>query len=229
MPAGAHAGTGPVTSQPNPFASHWLIRDIVIASHRTAVGPGGLLFVGDSLVEGFYWNRVSSLPMLNAGYSGIWTEALEPRVPLLLQSAEPSLAVLLVGTNDAKKDCTEEALDGVMRHFDSIVRHFEEAAVPLVVMTPPPIETGKRLTGFYAKEAMASLSRRMVQAATGRAVAIVDVQRAFADGSGAAKAGVTTDGIHLSAEAYRRLHDMLERTIAAVTARRGDDQRSAEH
>ena len=80
----------PVTSQPNPFAPHWLIRDIVIGSHRSAVGPGGLLFVGDSLVEGFYWNRVGSLPVLNAGYSGIWTEALEPRVPLLLNSAEPS-------------------------------------------------------------------------------------------------------------------------------------------
>jgi lysophospholipase L1-like esterase len=29
---------------------------------------------------------------------------------------------------------------------------------------------------------------------------------------------MTTDGIHLSARAYRLLHDMLETTIAAVTA-----------
>src|SRR5919107_5486939 len=110
----------PVTSQPNPFAPHWLIRDIVISAHRSAVGPGGLLFVGDSIVEGFYWNRIGSLPVLNAGYSGIWTEALEPRVPLLLQSACPGMAVLFVGTNDAKKDCTESALDGVADHFDRI-------------------------------------------------------------------------------------------------------------
>jgi hypothetical protein len=92
-----------VTSQPNPFAPHWLIRDIVISSHKSAVGPGGLLFIGDSIVEGFYWNRIGALPVLNAGYSGIWTEALEPRVPLLLNSAEPSIAVLLVGTNDSKR------------------------------------------------------------------------------------------------------------------------------
>lgn len=217
-----------MTSQPNPFAPHWLIRDIVIASHRAAVGPGSLLFVGDSLVEGFYWNRITSLPVLNAGYSGIWTEALEPRVPLLLQSASPGIAVLLVGTNDAKKDCTGAALDRVAEHFKTIVGHFGEANVPLVVVTPPPIEASKRLTSFYSPEAMASLSRRIVRIAHGRAAAIVDLQKAFSGENGAARAGITTDGIHLSAGAYRLLHDMLEKAIAAVTARRGDDRRGAQ-
>jgi lysophospholipase L1-like esterase len=212
-----------VTSQPNPFAPHWLIRDIVISSHKSAVGPGGLLFIGDSIVEGFYWNRIGALPVLNAGFSGIWTEALEPRVPLLLNSAEPSIAVLLVGTNDSKKDCTENALDGVAEHFDRIVGHFEEANVPVVVLTPPPIEPAKRLTSFYSPEAMASLSRRIVQIADGRVAAIVDLQNAFSDGNGAAREGMTTDGIHLSAQAYRLLHDLLETTIAATTARRGND------
>ncbi|QRM27855.1 SGNH/GDSL hydrolase family protein [Microvirga sp. VF16] len=208
-----------MTSQPNPFAPHWLIRDIVISSHKPAVGPGGLLFIGDSLVEGFYWNRIGALPLLNAGYSGIWTEALEPRVPLLLQSAEPSIAMLLVGTNDAKKDCTDGALDGAMEHFERIVGHFSDAQVPVVVLTPPPIEQAKRLTSFYSLDAIASLSRRIVQIADGRVADIVDLQRAFADDNGTAREGMTTDGIHLSAKAYRLLHDMLETTIAAVTAR----------
>jgi lysophospholipase L1-like esterase len=214
-------GTDIVTSQPNPFAPHWLIRDIVIGSHRSAVGPGGLLFVGDSLVEGFYWNRVSSLPVLNAGYSGIWTEALEPRVPLLLNSAEPSIAVLLVGTNDAKKGCTEAALDRVSEHFETIVRHFGDANVPLVVMTPPPIETSKRLTSFYSPEAMASLSRRIVQIAEGRAAAIVDLHTAFGDGAGSGREGLTTDGVHLSARAYRQLQDVIEKTVATMAMRKG--------
>jgi lysophospholipase L1-like esterase len=215
-----------VTSQPNPFAPHWLIRDIVISSHRSAVGPGGLLFIGDSNVEGFYWNHIGALPVLNAGFSGIWTEALEPRVPLLLNSAEPSVAVLLVGTNDAKKDCTEGALDHVSKHFERIVAHFGEADVPVVVLTPPPIEQAKRLTSFYSSDAMSSLSRRILQIADGRAAGIVDLQNAFADSSGAAREGMTTDGVHLSAQAYRLLHDMLEATIAAVTARRGHDRTS---
>ncbi len=218
-----------MTSQPNPFASHWLIRDIVIGSHRSAVGPGGLLFIGDSLVEGFYWNRIGSLPVLNAGYSGIWTEALEPRVPLLLKSAQPGIAVLLVGTNDAKKDCTEASLDGVAEYFNRILMHFQDAGVPLVVMTPPPVEQAKRLTGFYAADAMASLSRRIVAMSNRRVSGIVDLQKAFADGDGAARAGMTTDGIHLSAQGYRLMRDMLETTVAAVTARRGHDKRAEDH
>ncbi|WP_114946793.1 GDSL-type esterase/lipase family protein [Microvirga calopogonii] len=207
-----------MTSQPNPFAPHWLIRDIVISSHKAAVGPGGLLFVGDSIVEGFYWNRIGSRPLLNAGYSGIWTEALEPRVPLLLQSARPRTAVLLVGTNDAKKDCTESTLDGAAEHFERIVGHFADARVPVVVLTPPPIEQAKRLTGFYSPEAMASFSRRMLQISDGRTASVIDLQGEFADGNGAAREGMTTDGIHLSAHAYRLLHDMLETTIAALAA-----------
>ncbi|MGO4526598.1 SGNH/GDSL hydrolase family protein [Microvirga sp. 2MCAF35] len=207
-----------MTSQPNPFAPHWLIRDIVISSHKAAVGPAGLLFIGDSIVEGFYWNRIGGLPLLNAGYSGIWTEALEPRVPLLLQSAQPRIAVLLVGTNDAKKDCTENALDGVAAHFERILGHFSHVQVPVVVLTPPPIEQAKRLTGFYSPEAMASLSQRILRIADNRAAGIVDLQSAFADRSGAAREGMTTDGIHLSAQAYRLLHEMLETTIAAVAA-----------
>ncbi len=217
-----------MTSQPNPFAPHWLIRDIVISAHRSVVGEGGLLFVGDSLVEGFYWNRIGALPVLNAGYSGIWTEALEPRVPLLLKSAQPGIAVLLVGTNDAKKDCTEASLDAVAGHFEHILGHFEDAGVPLVVMTPPPVEKAKRLTGFYASDAMASLSRRIVAMADGRVSGIVDLQKAFADEDGAARAGMSVDGIHLSAQGYRLMRNMLETTIAAVTARRGHDGRAEE-
>lgn len=218
-----------MTSQPNPFAPHWLIRDIVISAHKSAVGPGGLLFLGDSIVEGFYWNHIGALPVLNAGFSGIWTEALEPRVPLLLNSAEPSIAVLLVGTNDAKKDCTERALDEVAEHFERIVGHFGEADVPVVVLTPPPIEPARRLTSFYSPDAMASLSRRILKIAEGRAAGIVDLQKAFSSETGAAREGMTTDGVHLSAQAYRLLHDMLESTINTISAERGHDGSSETH
>ncbi|MGO4388555.1 SGNH/GDSL hydrolase family protein [Microvirga sp. 2YAF29] len=209
-----------MATQPNPFAPHWLIRDIVISAHRSAVGPGGLLFVGDSIVEGFYWNRLGSLPVLNAGYSGIWAEALEPRIPLLLKSAEPSLAVLLVGTNDAKKDCSEDGLDDAVKNLDRIISHFDEAGVPLIAMTPPPIEKAKRVTSFYSTDAIADMSRRIVETCDGRAAAIVDLQSALSDDEGAAREGMTVDGIHLSPEGYRLMHDMLAETVAAVLPER---------
>lgn len=213
-----------MTQQPNPFAPHWLIRDITIATHRTLVGPGGLLFLGDSLVEGFYWSSLGGLPVLNAGYFGIWTEELEPKVARLLKSAQPSFGVLLVGTNDAKKGSSEESIAAAAEHFERVVRHFEDAGVPFVAVTPPPIEPSKRLSNFYLADSMESLSRRILRIVDGRAAAILDLQKDFADPDGAARAGITTDGIHLSAEAYRLLHDMLETTIAAVTAWRGHER-----
>ncbi|MBF9232340.1 SGNH/GDSL hydrolase family protein [Microvirga alba] len=202
-----------MTAQPNPFAPHWLIRDIVIGSHIPAAGPGNLLFIGDSIVEGFYWNRIGSLPVINAGYSGIWTEALEPKVPRLVEVARPRLVALLVGTNDAKKGRTESDLDAVATLFERIVEHAEKAGVPFIVMTPPPVEKDKRLTSFYSVDAMGSLSRRIIRIAERHGAGMVDMHGAFADENGEAKAGVTTDGIHLSSQAYRAMHDMLEREV----------------
>lgn len=216
MPLPDFLANDPVTSQPNPFAPHWLIRDIVIGSHRPAAGPGNLLFLGDSMVEGFYWNRIGQLAVLNAGYSGIWTEALEPKVPRLLEAAEPRLAVLLVGTNDAKKGCSEEHIEAVAEHYERMTGHFETARVPFIGITPPPIEPGKRLSSFYSIEAMASLSRRILRISQGRAARIIDLHRAFSGEDGGAQPGVTTDGIHLSVQGYRLLHDMLEKTVAQV-------------
>jgi lysophospholipase L1-like esterase len=208
----------PLTSQPNPFAPHWLIRDIVIGSHLHAAGPGGLLFVGDSIVEGFYWNRIGSLAVLNAGYSGIWTEALEPKLPRLLQAAQPRLAVLLVGTNDAKKGRSESDIDEVAQHFERTIRHSEASGIPFIVVTPPPVETGKRLTSFYSVEAMSSLSRRIARIAEESGAEVIDMHRAFSGESGEARAGMTIDGIHLSAEGYRLMHDMIETKVAEVMA-----------
>ncbi|NIX77205.1 SGNH/GDSL hydrolase family protein [Microvirga terricola] len=205
--------------QPNPFAPHWLIRDIVIGSHIPAAGPGNLLFIGDSIVEGFYWNRVAALPVVNAGYSGIWTEALEPKVPRLVEAAKPRIVALLVGTNDAKKGQTESGLDAVIDVFSRTVRQAVSAGAPVIVVTPPPVETSKRLTNFYSVEAMSLLSRRIMSIAEGEGVHVVDMHGAFAAENGDAKAGVTTDGVHLSAQAYRAMHDMLERKIAHLTDR----------
>ena len=60
-----------------------------------------------------------------------------------------------------------------------------------------------------------------MQIANGRAAAIVDLHTAFGGGDGAAREGLTTDGVHLSAEAYRQLHDVLEKTVASVAMRKG--------
>ena len=212
-----------MTAQPNPFAPHWLIRDIVIGSHLHAAGPGGLLFLGDSIVEGFYWNRIGPLSVLNAGYSGIWTEALEPKVERLLAAARPRLAVLLVGTNDAKKGCSEAGLEAAAPHFERILQHAQVAGIPLIVMTPPPVEAGKRLTSFYSVEAMASLSRRIVAMAEGHGAVVIDMHKAFSNENGEARAGITMDGIHLSAEGYRLMHGMLEAKVAEFAAK-GDER-----
>jgi lysophospholipase L1-like esterase len=202
--------------QPNPFAPHWLIRDIVISSHMAAVGPDGLLFVGDSIVEGFYWNRIGSRPVVNAGYSGIWAEALQPKVQRLVDNARPRIIALLVGTNDAKKNQNAVEIEKVAGFYRQIIDTLAATGIPLIAITPPPVEPGKRLTGFYSPDAMGHLSDRVVEIAGSRGARIVDMHSAFRGDGNGARPGVTVDGIHLSPQAYRRLHDMLEQAVATI-------------
>jgi len=142
-------------------------------------------------------------------------------VPRLLDAARPRLAVLLVGTNDAKKGATEPELDEAAEAFDRIVGLSDTSDVPMVVVTPPPVEDGKRLTGFYSADAMASLSRRIVGIAERRCAGVVDLHAAFSGPGPEARAGTTVDGIHLSPQAYRELHDMLAQKVAAMTGEVG--------
>jgi lysophospholipase L1-like esterase len=210
-----------VADQPNPFAPHWLIRDIVIGSHMQAAGPGSLLFLGDSIVEGFYWGEVAGLPVVNAGFSGIWCEALEPKVERLVAKARPRIVALLVGTNDAKKGQGPDDVKTVAGHYERIVATLAATGLPLIAVTPPPVELNKRLTGFYAPEAMADLSRHVVRIASGAGATVIDMHAAFrgADGAGP---GITVDGIHLAPEAYRRLHTMMERAVTPLLSRTRD-------
>ncbi|MGO4704301.1 SGNH/GDSL hydrolase family protein [Microvirga sp. 2MCAF38] len=208
-------------TQPNPFASHWLIRDIVVGSHIGAAGPESLLFIGDSIVEGFYWNRIGPHAVINAGYSGIWTEALEPKIERLLNAAKPRVAALLVGTNDAKKGHGEEYLATVATFYEKIVRLFSASGVALIAFTPPPVEQNKRLTSFYSHEAMRALAREITQIATHHGHAVIDLYSALSTADGHAKTGATIDGVHLSTQAYRLMHGMLERKVAEMAAAGG--------
>ena len=162
------------------------------------------------------WNRIAGLPVVNAGYSGIWTEALGARLSRLLAVTKPSIAVLLVGTNDAKKGQGESELAAVARHYEHLVGILKSAGVPTILITPPPVESGKRLTGFYSPAAMAHLAQMIRQAGEEAGLAVLDLHLALRDGQELARTGATTDGVHLSPAAYELLRDMLERDVARL-------------
>ncbi|MBM6596424.1 SGNH/GDSL hydrolase family protein [Microvirga pudoricolor] len=205
-----------MADQPNPFAPHWLIRDIVIGSHMQAAGPDGLLFLGDSIVEGFYPGRIAGLPVVNAGFSGIWCEALEPKVERLVANARPRIVALLVGTNDAKKGQGPAEVVTVAGFYERILAILSATGLPLIAVTPPPVELGKRLTTFYAPDAMTDLSRHAARLARAAGATVVDIHAAFQGDGAGAREGTTVDGIHLSAASYRRLHAMLEAAATAI-------------
>lgn len=202
-----------MTAQPNSFASHWLIRDSIVATHVAAAGPNNVLFVGDSIVEGFYWNRIGGLSVINAGYSGIWTEALEPKIEHLAHAAKPKIAALLVGTNDAKMAPESDYLAGIARSYEKIVRVFRTAKIPLIAFTPPPVEQGKRLTDFFFAETMRNVAEQIRRIAETHGAMVVDLHATFGLTENA-----TSDGIHLASPAYRLMRDLFAEKLAVIEA-----------
>lgn len=203
--------------KPHPFASHWLIRDIAILAHARSAGPGGVLLMGDSMVEGFWWQQLGPLFVINAGYSGIWTEALQAKSQHLIRVAKPRIVVILVGTNDAKKDQTPEGLDAAEAHYEAMVASLTASRIPAILVTPPPIETGRKFTRFYLPEMMGDLSRRIMVIGQRHRLPVIDLHAALRGDEALAKPGMTVDGAHLSAKAYQLLHARLEQAVLEQT------------
>lgn len=65
--------------------------------------PGKPIWLGDSNTEGMWWNYVCATTgwVVNGGIGGIGVKGLKDNIAGIIAQAQPSVATLMVGTNDA--------------------------------------------------------------------------------------------------------------------------------
>ncbi|MGO4196848.1 SGNH/GDSL hydrolase family protein [Rhizobium sp. YAF28] len=197
------------------LAVHWDLRQSIIALQADAIGPGAVLLLGDSLIESFAWDGVAGCRLINAGFAGIWTEKLAPRVETLLTLSRPSAVAVLVGTNDADPRKPEQ-WDVFDAKYGDIVRAIKTRNIPLIVITPPPLEAGKGVASLYSPDRLSRVVSSILVEARRNGAAIIDLNKEMSNADHMAQPGTTADGIHLAGAASRHLRELLSQTLTNI-------------
>jgi lysophospholipase L1-like esterase len=197
---------------------------------RTRQGGVGLLFVGDSITQG--WTvRAASLwrerfgvhQPANFGISGDRVEHLAWRLQHgELDGLQPRAVVLLIGANNVPTG-RPDRLAAAIRSTAQLVRCKLPQAQVLIVGVLP---RGERTTGDgqvvsearYA-ENIGEMNRELALADNDEQLHFVDAGARFRGADGKVDRALMPDGLHLSAEGYRVLADAIEPALRTLLHR----------
>ena len=165
------------------------------------------LFIGDSLIEFFMWQkRFPDEQVYNFGSAGETAEGLLSRLPNILDRIKsPDLVMVMTGTNNiAMEDY------GFLFTYEQIIallqKHYEQATI--VITSLLPIEL------FFLGDAVPRVNRRLKDIARSGNVVYLDLYPLFlGKDSRANPAYYEADGVHLSEEGYEVWAGALEDTV----------------
>jgi len=173
---------------------------------RKNEGPIDLLFLGDSITEGWEWGgrpgiwnlRYAPLNAANFGVSADRTQNVLWRITEggELDGLHPKAVVLLIGTNNLGTDPPEAIAQGI----DKIVRMIR-AKLPstkVLLLAPFPRTMG----GPQIADALTEVKRNISKMDDGQTVRYLDISLKLADANGNMLPGVSDDGLHLTDKGY---------------------------
>ena len=177
-------------------------------NRETARRPADLLFIGDSITQGWesagrdVWEKYySGRRAINLGFSGDRTEHAFWRLEKgnFKGVKNPKVAVVMIGTNNTGhfKQAADETAAGVARVVGKLRQRFPQAKVLLLGVFP---------RGDSADDALRKLNvainAKIQSLDDGKDVHYLDIASAFLDGEGRLSPEIMPDLLHLSSKGY---------------------------
>ncbi|HEY0788499.1 MAG TPA: GDSL-type esterase/lipase family protein [Thermoanaerobaculia bacterium] len=183
---------------------------------RRTAGPIGVLFLGDSITEGWFWggNReiwdeaFGSMTPANFGIGGDQTQHVLWRIENgELDGIDPRVVVLLIGVNNIDYPA-EEIRSGVHAVVGRVRQKLPRSRLLLLAIFPTgadPADPGvadKRRKIALVNESLAALD-------DGDRVRVLDLGPRFMGADGKLPPAILPDALHLSAAGYRIWADAM--------------------
>lgn len=185
--------------------------------YRIQQGPIGLLFVGDSITDGwprrgeYSWLKFAPYLPADFGVSGERTEHVLWRLQYgELDGINPKVVVLMIGTNNigqASPDEPEWAAEGVKQIVQTIHDKLPNAKLLLLGVFP---RDGKDSQKRQDTEAINKIISKLDD---GQKTRFLDIGHVFLDANGEIPADIMPDKLHPSAKGYDRWYDAIRPTI----------------
>jgi beta-glucosidase len=189
---------------------------------RAKDGPVDLLFLGDSITQGWggegkaVWKtEYAPKNAANFGIGGDTTQNLLWRVTAggELAGLKPKVVVVMIGTNNfgLKNDTAEDVAKGVEAVVKAVREKLPESKMLLLGLFP---RDAKPDTDF--RKRIAATNERIAKLADGKTVVFRDIGDRFLDKSGNLPADIMPDALHLSPKGYGLWADAIRADLDAL-------------
>ncbi|MBE0700517.1 MAG: lysophospholipase [Acholeplasmataceae bacterium] len=181
-------------------------------SLNTYAKKGGIVFVGDSITQDYnVYEYFPDLLVYNRGIGGDTTVGLEKRLEASVFSLDPSMVVMLMGTNDF--GVLESKVEAVFERIKRIVMMIKERKkeIKILLLSVYPVnETLDTRTVQPRKNSdIQALNQKLM---TLEDVLYLDLYSKLADEHGRLKEAYTVEGLHISPLGY----ELITKELMAV-------------
>ncbi len=206
-------GAGPIRRY-DWFRQLWLERRTTWAG-RVQADQGAVVFLGDSITQGWGDDLGGSFPGLkvaNRGISGDTTRGVLIRLAEDVLSLKPSGVVLLIGTNDLEEQADPETIAANLKLLlATLQRH--NPSMPVVLCAVFPSASVKKRTA----DAIRRINQLYAEAVKGDPrVTLLDTWTLFADAQGDAKLAEFPDLLHPNQAGYAKWAAALRPILATL-------------
>ena len=173
------------------------------------VQPGGIVFAGDSITEGFPVHELlrASKRLYNRGIGGDTTIGLLHNIQQLILDLQPAQLFLMIGTNDLGEGEPPESIATRIREIcQTVQERLPETAVVLLSIYPVNRNAEPDLpfpvVGHRTNEAIVKINQLLVQIASELNLVYANIHDLLTNEQGRLETSYTYDGLHLNARGY---------------------------
>jgi len=180
---------------------------------RAKQGNVDLLFLGDSITQGWHDNQVwqryyGPRHAANFGIGGDRTEHILWRLANgEVEGIKPKVVVLMIGTNNAGSNSADDIASGVTAIVKDLRKRLPETHVLLLGVFPRSEKSDK----LRAK--LQQVNEQISKLDDGSHVTYLDIGKSFLNPDGTISREIMPDFLHLSAKGYRLWAEAMEPTL----------------
>lgn len=184
---------------------HWFKRVNIFSTER--VTQNAVLFIGDSITEGFYLQGyMPNVPTINRGISADFASGVVDRLELLNLDSKPRAALLMIGTNNIT--CTHE-LDKYIADVTTVMKYLQINAPQAKLYIQTILPLGKE---WSVAPKVREYNEKLAKLASELGVGFLDIYSLLQEND-YLPASLSGDGVHLNGTGYQIWTNFLLKTF----------------